>query len=341
MKTINKIKSLLVLSLVLVLAVGCGAKDSKKYMKTTDEAKKTTKIEFILDWVPNTNHTGLYVAKKMGYDKELGIDLDIKRPPEGSTTELIATGKAPFGINFQDYLTKRFVKNAPVTAVAAIISENTYGVISRKDANIKKASDLEGHKYGTWDDPIEKSVIAEMMSNDGGSFEKVELVPNSDDNSVTSLANGLFDAGGVYYAWDGILAKHMKVDTNFMFVKDYSDALNFYSPVIIVNNDFMKNNEEVAKNTIKAIKKGYQYAMQHPKEAADILIENAPELKDKKDFVYDSQEWLSKMYAPDASKWGEIDKKRWDAFYTYLLEKKIIDVDLTKKELFTNKLLGE
>ena len=38
------------------------------------------KIDFILDWTPNTNHTGLYVAKEKGYFKDAGLDVDIKLP---------------------------------------------------------------------------------------------------------------------------------------------------------------------------------------------------------------------------------------------------------------------
>ena len=64
------------------------------------------KIDFILDWTPNTNHTGLYVAKEKGYFKDAGLDVDIKLPPEDSSSDLIINGKAPFGIYFQDSMAK-------------------------------------------------------------------------------------------------------------------------------------------------------------------------------------------------------------------------------------------
>ncbi len=51
--------------------------------------------------------------------------------------------------------------------------------------------------------------------------------------------------------------------------------------------------------------------MEHPEEAADILIKNAPELKDKRDFVIESQKYLSKEYASDKEKWGQFDADRW------------------------------
>ena len=121
------------------------------------------KIDFILDWTPNTNHTGLYVAKEKGYFKDAGLDVDIKLPPEDSSSDLIINGKAPFGIYFQDSMAKKLDKGAGITAVAAIVEHNTSGIISRKDAAITSPKDLVGKKYGTWNDPIELEMIKSMM----------------------------------------------------------------------------------------------------------------------------------------------------------------------------------
>lgn len=332
----KKIKKFLALTLLATLFTGCG-----KTNVLDQEPKKETKVDFILDWVPNTNHTGLYVAKKMGFDKEFGINLDIKRPPEGSTSELISSGHANFGISFQDSLAKKFEKGINLTVLGTIINNNTSGIISKKSLNIHSPKDLDNHSYGTWDDPIEKSIIAEIMKKDGGDFNKLKLVPNNADNSVVGIANNMFDSAWVYYAWDVILANNNHVDNNFFYIKDYSPELNFYSPVIIANSDFVNNHKDITKSVMAAIKKGYQYAISHPEEAANILIENAPELSDKKDFVIESQKWISKEYASSPEKWGYIDKNRWDAFYKYLYENKLISVDLTQKTLFTNDFLGE
>lgn len=48
------------------------------------------------------------------------MDVDIKLPPEDSTSDLIINGKAPFGIYFQDSMAKKLDKGAEITAVAAI-----------------------------------------------------------------------------------------------------------------------------------------------------------------------------------------------------------------------------
>ena len=214
------------------------------------QSSDDNKVDLILDWVPNTNHTGLYVAQAKGYFKEVGVEVDIKRPPEGSTTELVGLGKAAFGIAFQDSLAKRFAGGLPVTAVAAIIEHNTSGIIAKEEAGIKDPKGLEGHKYGTWNDPIELKMMEYMTKKAGGDFSKASLVPNDGDNSIIGLANNQFDAAWVYYAWDGILAGFQKVSTTFFQIRDIAPELDFYSPVIIANNDYLKAHPEQAKKVL-------------------------------------------------------------------------------------------
>ena len=334
MKKTWKVFLTLVTAFVAVVLVAC---DQGTASKDSKEAE-LKKIDFILDWTPNTNHTGLYVAKEKGYFKEAGVDVDLKLPPEESSSDLVINGKAPFAVYFQDYMAKKLEKGAGITAVAAIVEHNTSGIISRKSDNVASPKDLVGKKYGTWNDPTELAMLKTLVESQGGDFEKVEKVPNNDSNSITPIANGVFDTAWIYYGWDGILAKSQGVDANFMYLKDYVKEFDYYSPVIIANNDYLKDNKEEARKVIQAIKKGYQYAMEHPEEAADILIKNAPELKEKRDFVIESQKYLSKEYASDKEKWGQFDAARWNAFYKWDKENGILKEDLTDKG-FTNEFV--
>lgn len=121
-------KKLVTFITVVVLGlVGCANPDT---VKSTN--KPLEKVDFILDWTPNTNHTGLYVAKEKGFLEEEGIDLDIKLPPEDSSSDLVINNKAPFAIYFQDSMAKKLSKGAGITAVAAIVEHNTSGIISKK-----------------------------------------------------------------------------------------------------------------------------------------------------------------------------------------------------------------
>ena len=338
----KKILRILLFCLLLILAVACGKKDSQgnggNGEKKSNESP-SKKISIVLDWTPNTNHTGLFVAKELGYFKEEGLEnVEIVQPPEGSTTALIGAGGAQFGISFQDTLAKSFSNDSPVpvTAVAAIIQHNTSGIISLKDKGIDSPKKLEGHKYATWDDEIEKAILKKIITDDGGDFKKVKMIPNTVTDVVTALKTDI-DAVWVYYAWDGIATELAGLQTNFLNFADYGKELDYYSPVIIANNDYLKKNPEEAKKVLKAIKKGYEYSIKNPKEAAKILVKNAPELK--LELVTASQEWLASKYTSYATEWGVIDQKRWDLFYEWLFKNGLIKKEIPKGYGFSNDYL--
>ena len=322
----KKISKILILCLILILAVSCG------------KSKNNQKVKIVLDWVPNTNHTGLYVAKDLGYFKEEGLNVEIVQPPEGSTTALIGAGGAEFGISFQDTLAKSFAKEnpVPVTAVAAILQHNTSGIISLKKKGIDSPKKLEGKKYATWEDNIEQAILKKLVTDDKGDFSKVKLIPYTITDVVTGLKSDV-DAVWVYYAWDGIATERAGLQTNFLKIRDYAKELDYYSPVIIANNDFLKKNPEIAKKVLKAIKKGYEYAMKNPEESAKILVKNSPELDIN--LVTASQKWISKEYQSDAKEWGIIDGNRWNRFYEWLYKNKAVEREIPKDFGYSNKYL--
>lgn len=331
-------RNLMLLILLLAVIFSCGKKDeAEKKAKVKKASQK--KISIVLDWTPNTNHTGLFVAKELGYFKEEGIEnVEIVQPPEGSTTALIGAGGAQFGISFQDTLAKSFVSDTPVpvTAVAAIIQHNTSGIISLKSKGIDSPKKMEGLRYATWDDEIEKAVLKKIITDDGGDYTKVKMIPNTVTDVVAALQTDV-DAVWVYYGWDGVATKLAGLKTNFLNFADYGKELDYYSPVIIANNEYLKNNAEEAKKVLKAIKRGYEYAIENPEKAAQILVKNAPELKPE--LAVESQKWLADKYKAEASEWGMIDQGRWDGFYSWLFANKLISKEIPKGYGFSNEYL--
>ncbi|MBE5939981.1 MAG: ABC transporter substrate-binding protein [Lachnospiraceae bacterium] len=302
--------------------------------------EKENQITIVLDWTPNTNHTGLFVAQEKGYFKELGLNVKITEPPEGSTTQLIAVGKGQFGISFQDTLSKAYAQDEPlpVTVVAAVLQHNTSGVVSYKAEGIEKPKDLENKTYATWEDPIELAILKQIVEEDGGDFSKIELIPNTVTNIVAALETSI-DSVWIYKAWDGIALDVAGKEYNFINFADYGEELDYYTPVIIANNDYLAKNGDEAKKVMSAIKKGYEYAIENPEEAADILLKACPE--NDKELVKQSQAWISTQYKADAAEWGVIDKERWDGFFTWLYDNKLIEKEIPSGFGFTNQFLEE
>ena len=311
--------------------------ETKGIESDTEEA---TEISVVLDWTPNTNHTGLYVAQSNGFFEDEGLKVEILQPPENGAETLVASGGAEFGISFQDYMT--FALSAdepfPITAIAAIIQHNTSGIISLSEKGIDSPEKMAGHNYATWDLDIEKAIIRKIVEDNGGSFDDIELIPSTVTDVVTALQTNI-DSVWVYYAWDGIATEVAGLDTNFLNFADYGLELDYYSPVIIGNNDFMDENPEIVKAFLRAVKSGYDFAIEDPKGAANILYEAVPELN--KDILIPSQEWLADKYKDDVDQWGYIDIDRWDAFYQWLLEVGIIEIPIESGVGFTNEYLPE
>lgn len=300
-----------------------------------------TKLTFVLDWTPNTNHTGLYVAQEKGYFEEAGLEVEIVQPPEDGATPLVASGKAQFGVDFQDSLAPAFAREdpLPVTAVAAVIQHNTSGIISRKGEGLDTPKGMEDHVYATWDLPVEKAMISNVVEQDGGDFSKVQLIPSTVTDEVTALKSKQVDAIWVYYAWGGIATEVNDLPTDYFAFKDMNPVFDYYTPVIVANNDFLKENPDAAKAFMSALAKGYDDAVKDPAGAADILCKAAPELDAK--LVQASQEYLKDQYQSDAKNWGYIDASRWDAFYGWLNENKLVEKEIPAGYGFSNDYLPQ
>lgn len=325
----------ILLSLLLVMNLaGC---------KTADAPKASEPITVVLDWTPNTNHTGIFVAEAKGYFEEAGLSVEVVQPPEDGAVTLVASGKAQFGVSFQDSLAPAYVGDSPmpVTAVAAVIQHNTSGIVSRAGEGMDTPKGLEGKKYATWDLDVEKATIRDVMAADGGNFDLVELIPSTVTDEVSALQSGSVDAIWIFYGWAGIACEVAKLPIDYFEFADIDPVFDYYTPVIIGGDAWLAEHPETAKAFLSALSKGYTYAAEHPKEAADILMEAAPELQANKELVYASQEYLASEYIADASRWGEFDAERWAAFFTWLNDNGLLEEPIDPNIGFTNAYLPD
>ena len=290
------IKNLFVALSVGALVLGSTACGSKKSTET--DSKKLT---LVLDWTPNTNHTGFYVAMEKGYYKDAGIELEIVQPPEDGAEVLVASGKANFGVSFQDTMAGALSgDNAlPIKAVAAITQHNTSGIMSRKGDGITSPKGLEGKNYATWDMPIEKAMLKNVVEKDGGDFSKVNLIPSTVTDEVSALSSKQVDAIWVYYGWAGIAANVKGFEFDYFAFKDINPTFDYYTPVIFTNDDMIKNDKDT------------------------VLLKYAPEID--KDLAMASQEYLSAQYIDEGTPWGYIDADRWGEFYKWLNENNLLE----------------
>lgn len=314
------------LAAVLGLSLNACSKD-----QSVNEPKLQELI-IALDWVPNTNHTGLYVALDQGYFKEAGFDAKIVQPSEDSTSTLVANKRADFGVYFQPNMVKRLNKGEPITAVAAITQHSSAGLLSLAELGAVTPQDLQGKRYSTWEDPVDDAVVEQIV---GAPLKKI---PGESTDATTALRMNQFDYIMAYYSWDGIHADIKGVDTNFFYLKDADPIFDYYAPLLIANNDELKNYPEKYKKALAAIKQGYLYAAHHPDESAEILVKHAPEIN--VELAKKSQAYISPQYLDEQGDWGRFDYDRWDRFFNWVYQKGLMD-EFTPKAGVTNDYLTQ
>ena len=331
----------LVLALVLTFSLVSCAKSSNDENKPADEAKE---IIVSLDWTPNTNHTGLYVALANGYYADAGLNVKIVQPPEGDAIAACSSGQVQFAVGFQDLLLSAFTSETPmeVTAVAALLQHNTSCILSKKGAGMDTPKGLEGKQYLTWQSPIELAMMKSVVEADCGDFSKVEQIPDVPTDEARDVSANPNHAIWIYYGWGGINAEVNNIEVDTFFFKDLNPVFDYYSPVLVANNQLIKDDPETVKAFLAATQKGYEYAVSNPDEAAQILIDSddTGALDGREELVKASQRWLADQYVADAPKWGYIDPARWNAFYNWVADEKIIDEKLPENTGFTNDYLA-
>lgn len=332
----KKIIAILMMISMMLGFVGCGNSQQGGDSSPQDLEKVTV----ILDWVPNTNHTGLYTAIERGYYQEEGLEVEIIQPTSGGSADLIAAKQGEFGISYQEEVAyARTAENPlPVKAIAAIIQHNTSGFASPANKGILSPKDFEGKSYGGWGSPMEEAILKAMMEKDGGDFDKLEVVVTGDLDFFTSVENHV-DFQWIYYGWDGVAAELRDYDLNFILLQDVHEALDFYTPVIIAHEELLENNPQLAERFLRATTKGYEFAIENPEEAAKDLLKWVPELEEE--MVVASQKYLAEHYQGEAKRWGEMQKEVWEKYSTWMYQQGLLREMLKVEKAFTNEFLPQ
>lgn len=326
----------LVLALLLALSLAaCGG----------GEAGGLTEVTLCLDWTPNTNFTGLYAAQAQGWFEEAGLKLTIVQPPEDGATAICAAGQTEFAVTAQDSIASAFALQTPleVTAVAALLQHNTSGVISRAGEGMDRPAGLAGHTYSAWNTPAELAMMERVVTADGGDFGEVTLIPNNIADEAGALREKQTDAIWIFYGWGGISARLAGLDFDYFYFKDIDPVFDYYTPILIANNAFLEEHPDTAKAFLAAAARGYEYAIEHPEEAARMLIDgdDTGSLSGSEALVKESQVWISGQYKAEESRWGYIDPARWNAFYRWLNDNNLLERPIPDNTGFSNDYLPQ
>ena len=324
-------KRILLIIVVLIIALipgACGSPADEELIPVT----------FILDWVPNTNHTGIFVAEANGYFKEAGLAVEIIQPGEVYPEAAVAGGAADFGISFQEMVTLARADEIPIVSIAAVLQHNTSGFASSANLNVTSPADFQGLRYGSFGTPFEEPTLEVLMKCTGGDFNQLEIVNTGWADPLALIAERQIDMAWIFYGWQGIQAQQHGIDLNIVMMKDYLDCIpDYYTPVVIASEDIIANKPEVVRALMEALTRGYNFAIQNPAEAAELLLAAVPELDT--DLVKASQYWLSEYYQADASRWGEQKESVWQDYTDWMVQHNILSAPISVTDAFSNEFL--
>jgi ABC-type nitrate/sulfonate/bicarbonate transport system substrate-binding protein len=291
---------------------------------TAAESSGLTTVSLALDWTPNTNHTGIFVAQQLGYFKAAGIDLKII--PYGSTAPetLISAHQADFGISYQDGLTEAAATGADITSVFAITQKTDVVIGVRADrTDITSPKDLDGKTYAGWGSPIETPLLRYVIQHAGGTgvFKNVTL--NTD--AYQALYAGQADFALPEPTWEVLQAQLVGKPLKTFELSAYGFPA-IYSAIVASSHQYLDAHQAVAKKFIAALDEGYEYAAAHPAEAANLLIQANPSILGPQRTLVDESAALeaAQYYKDPQGQIGVQTAARWQALTDFLFANKIL-----------------
>ncbi len=273
--------------LVLVLA-GCGSSSPASTAPTAlPETPSTTpsttdvpttpakpvEVRLSLDWTPNTNHTGFYVAEAKGWYADAGVELEVL-PYGGTTPEaILAAGQAECGISFHDSLTFAVTAGAPIRSVMAILQHTAQEIAVLDESAVTRPRDLDGRIYAGFGYPNEVPTLQAVIKADGGTgdFETVTL----DTAAYEALYAKRADFVITFAAWEGVEAAQRGIALRAFQFADFGFP-DFYQVVLACDTRWLETNPDAARAFVGATVKGFELAAASPGEAAQILADQNP-----------------------------------------------------------------
>ena len=300
-----------IVAIVLCVAAWTGATVPSQARPARDT------VSVALDWTPNTNHTGIYVAQKLGYYEAAGID--VKLLPYASTAPetLVGHRKADFGFSYSAGVAFARAAGEDVTSVFAVLQHTALEIGVRADrTDIKTPKDLDGKVYAGFGTPDERPLLQTVIRHAGGkgTFKNVTLNTSAYD----AVYRGKADFTLPLATWEGIQARLVGKPLKTFKLASYGVPPE-YSALIASSNAYLASDPGVARRFLAATTRGYRYAADHPRAAANILIAANKQVLTQPQLVYDSADLMARSYYKSATgKVGTQTLRVWKGYVGFL-----------------------
>ncbi|MGY4642250.1 ABC transporter substrate-binding protein [Cellulomonas sp. URHB0016] len=319
----------------LVLLTACSTADAGDHAS----GPPLRPVSVVLDWTPNTNHSGLYLAQARGYFADAGIDLTIVEPGDTSGLQLVAAGKADFAYSVAEGLVPAREQGAQVVSVATVIQHNTSSLVSLTSSGITRPRDLAGHSYGTYGSDLEAALLRTLVACDGGDPDAVKFTPLGGDDFRIGLTAHQYDTAWGFEAWETVRLREIDgLDVSTIPFVDHTDCIpDWYTPLVATSQQHLDDDPQLVRDFLAALTHGYEDAIAEPQAAADAIHAAAPEIDAK--LLTLSAQWLGPRYTDDPEHWGVQEAKVWNDFVGFLQEHDLADAGFDTDAAWTDDYL--
>ncbi len=281
-------------------------------------------LSVALDWTPNTNHVGLYVAEAQGWYDDAGLDVEILPYTDTSSTTLVTSGVAEFGVfSSLSFFTNR-AAGADLVATYAVVQHETGRLVFNADRDdIETPADLVGMTYAGFGTDWEETLISTMIEQAGGEddFQMVTL----GTSAYEALATGRVDFTLEVVTWEGVNAELTGRDQDAFVYADYGIP-DQHTTLIGARAEWLEANPDTSEAFVQATQRGYRFAAENPDEAAEILIDATEGMLSNPELIHASMQALVEggyLMIEDGTV-GRINSEKVEAIGTFLYEAGIL-----------------
>lgn len=300
------------------------------------------KLTLALDWTPNINHIGFFIAREKQLYRQHGIDLQITDPSEDNyaltPAKKVELGQADFALCPTESIISYRTKENPfqLIAIAAVLQEDLSAIAVKSDGGINSPRHLDGKRYSSYQARYEDEIVRQMIINDGGKGVFEIGYPNKFGIWNTIIDNS-FDATWIFLNWEGVQAKTKGLDLSYFKMSDYGIPYS-YSPVIATDQGRISAHRNACSKFLEATEAGFRYCQRHPKEAIKLFQSYIP--KKDQDIPLEKALKLSSPHFGDKDNWGRIEMSKIIEFQQWIFDKNLENKKLNPNEIFTNELFG-